>query len=155
VLLLAGAACLSQAGCTGSTWDDMTSKEFSFKGWFAKPPDPLTVLRDDSDGDHRARALRALSEPKVHGGTDAEQDAIVQILSTAAAGERSAYCRLAAIQSLSTFKDARVVPRLPKTRSGKILRASIRRIADGEPVPMPPTIEDPAVLDEVREALSG
>ena len=45
--------------------------------------------------------------------------------------------------------------RLPKTRSGKILRATIRRIADGEPVPIPPTIDDPAVLDEVREALSG
>jgi propionyl-CoA synthetase len=59
------------------------------------------------------------------------------------------------IGPVAAFKDARIVPRLPKTRSGKILRASIRRIADGEPVPMPPTIEDPAVLDEVREALSG
>ncbi len=43
--------------------------------------------------------------------------------------------------------------RLPKTRSGKILRASIRRIADGEPAAAPPTIEDPAALDEIAEAL--
>ena len=59
------------------------------------------------------------------------------------------------IGPVAAFKDARIVARLPKTRSGKILRATIRRIADGEPVPIPPTIEDPAVLEEVREALSG
>jgi hypothetical protein len=103
VLLLAGAASL--AGC--AAWDDVTSKEFTFKGWFAKPPDPLTVLRDDTDGDHRAKALRSLQEPKAHGGTDTDQTAMVQILATAAASERSAYCRLAAIQSLSRFKDPR------------------------------------------------
>jgi propionyl-CoA synthetase len=57
------------------------------------------------------------------------------------------------IGPVAAFKDARIVPRLPKTRSGKILRASIRRIADGEQVAVPPTIEDPAALDEVRSAL--
>jgi len=57
------------------------------------------------------------------------------------------------IGPVAAFKDARVVPRLPKTRSGKILRASIRRIADGETAPVPPTIEDPAALDEVAQAL--
>ena len=57
------------------------------------------------------------------------------------------------IGPVAAFKDARIVPRLPKTRSGKILRASIRRIADGEPVSVPPTIEDPAALEEVRNAL--
>ncbi len=59
------------------------------------------------------------------------------------------------IGPVAAFKDARVVQRLPKTRSGKILRASIRRIADGETVPVPPTIEDPAALDEVRGVLSN
>ncbi|HKM62117.1 MAG TPA: AMP-binding protein [Acidisphaera sp.] len=58
------------------------------------------------------------------------------------------------IGPVAAFKDARVVPRLPKTRSGKILRGSIRRIADGQPAPTPPTIEDPAALDEMR-ALFG
>ena len=57
------------------------------------------------------------------------------------------------IGPVAAFKDARVVARLPKTRSGKILRASIRKIADGETVPVPPTIEDPATLDEIGEAL--
>ncbi|MEA2730389.1 MAG: propionyl-CoA synthetase, partial [Acetobacteraceae bacterium] len=48
-----------------------------------------------------------------------------------------------------------VVGRLPKTRSGKILRASIRKIADGEDAPVPPTIEDPTALDELRAILGG
>jgi propionyl-CoA synthetase len=57
------------------------------------------------------------------------------------------------IGPVASFRDARVVLRLPKTRSGKILRGSIRRIADGEAVAVPPTIEDPAALDEIRTAL--
>lgn len=57
------------------------------------------------------------------------------------------------IGPVASFKDARVVMRLPKTRSGKILRATIRRIADGETVAVPPTIEDPATLDEVKTVL--
>ncbi len=57
------------------------------------------------------------------------------------------------IGPVAAFRDARVVPRLPKTRSGKILRAVIRRIADGEAVATPPTIEDPATLEEVRAVL--
>src|SRR6202012_446499 len=57
------------------------------------------------------------------------------------------------IGPVAAFKDARVVPRLPKTRSGKILRASIRKIADGETASVPPTIEDPAALEETAQAL--
>ena len=59
------------------------------------------------------------------------------------------------IGPVAAFKEARVVPRLPKTRSGKILRASIRGIVDGETVPVPPTIEDPAALEEVARAFRG
>jgi propionyl-CoA synthetase len=58
------------------------------------------------------------------------------------------------IGPVAAFRDARVVPRLPKTRSGKILRGSIRRIADGENAPVPPTIEDPAALDEIGRVLA-
>jgi propionyl-CoA synthetase len=54
------------------------------------------------------------------------------------------------IGPVAAFRDARVVTRLPKTRSGKILRGSIRSIANGETTPVPPTIEDPAALDEIR-----
>ncbi len=57
------------------------------------------------------------------------------------------------IGPVASFRDARVVARLPKTRSGKILRASIRKIADGELAPVPPTIEDPAALEELAAAL--
>jgi propionyl-CoA synthetase len=57
------------------------------------------------------------------------------------------------IGPVAAFKTALVVQRLPKTRSGKILRASIRRLADGEPANPPPTIDDPAVIDEVAAVL--
>jgi propionyl-CoA synthetase len=48
-----------------------------------------------------------------------------------------------------------VVARLPKTRSGKILRGTMQKIADGEPWTMPATIEDPVTLDEITETLKG
>jgi propionyl-CoA synthetase len=51
------------------------------------------------------------------------------------------------------FKTAMVVKRLPKTRSGKILRGTMRKIADGEPYQIPATIDDPAVLTEIADAL--
>jgi propionyl-CoA synthetase len=53
------------------------------------------------------------------------------------------------------FKTAAVVKRLPKTRSGKILRGTMRRIADGEEYGVPATIDDPAILGEIEEALVG
>ena len=55
---------------------------------------------------------------------------------------------------VAAFKEALIVPRLPKTRSGKILRASIRRLADGQDPNPPPTIDDPASLDDIRTALA-
>ncbi len=57
------------------------------------------------------------------------------------------------IGPVAAFKDARVVARLPKTRSGKILRGAIRKLADGVEAPAPPTIDDPAILDEIRDVL--
>ena len=53
------------------------------------------------------------------------------------------------------FRKAAIVARLPKTRSGKILRSTMRKIADGGEVRIPATIEDPAVLDEIRAALTA
>jgi propionyl-CoA synthetase len=58
------------------------------------------------------------------------------------------------IGPVASFYTALVVAGLPKTRSGKILRGTMRKIADGEPYPMPATIDDPAVLDEVGDALA-
>ena len=58
------------------------------------------------------------------------------------------------IGPVAAFKKAVVVKRLPKTRSGKILRATMRKIADGEEAKTPATIDDPAILGEISEALS-
>jgi len=55
---------------------------------------------------------------------------------------------------IATPRDIHIVPRLPKTRSGKILRGTMRKIADGKEYKMPATIEDPGVLDEIASALA-
>ena len=59
------------------------------------------------------------------------------------------------IGPVAAFKLALVVDRLPKTRSGKILRATMAKIADGEDYKMPATIDDPAILDEITVSLKG
>jgi len=58
------------------------------------------------------------------------------------------------IGPVASFKTALVVAGLPKTRSGKILRGTMRKIADGEDYLMPATIDDPAVLGEIDETLA-
>ncbi|MBU2603920.1 MAG: propionyl-CoA synthetase [Actinobacteria bacterium] len=57
------------------------------------------------------------------------------------------------VGAVASFKVATVVLRLPKTRSGKILRGTMRKIADGEKFTVPSTIDDPVILDEVAERL--
>ena len=59
------------------------------------------------------------------------------------------------IGPVAAFKLAVVVDRLPKTRSGKILRGTMVSIADSKPYKMPATIDDPAILDEIKVALQG
>jgi propionyl-CoA synthetase len=59
------------------------------------------------------------------------------------------------IGPVASFKTATVVKRLPKTRSGKILRGTIQKIADNTPYKVPATIDDPVILDEMEEALIG
>ena len=59
------------------------------------------------------------------------------------------------IGPVAAFKTATVIKRLPKTRSGKILRGTMSKIADGEEYRMPATIDDPAILGEIGEALAG
>jgi propionyl-CoA synthetase len=58
------------------------------------------------------------------------------------------------IGPVASFKTALVVPGLPKTRSGKTLRGTMRKIADGESYALPATIDDPAILGEVDAALA-
>ena len=59
------------------------------------------------------------------------------------------------IGPVAAFKTATVVQRLPKTRSGKILRGTMQKIADSETWKMPATIDDPAILEEIEDALHG
>ena len=59
------------------------------------------------------------------------------------------------IGPVAAFKSAVVIERLPKTRSGKILRGTMQKIADCEDYKMPATIDDPLILDEIDEALQG
>jgi len=79
------------------------------------------------------------------------------VLKAGATAERLADELIAAVRenigAVAYFKLVDVVPALPKTRSGKILRKTMRGIADGRDEPLPSTIEDPAVLDALRPIL--
>ena len=57
------------------------------------------------------------------------------------------------IGPIACFKEALIVNRLPKTRSGKILRKILRQIADGQSYTVPSTIDDPASLDEISSVM--
>jgi len=57
------------------------------------------------------------------------------------------------IGAVACFKQAGIVKRLPKTRSGKILRKTIRKLASEAEVAVPPTIDDPLILEEIREIM--
>ena len=111
---VAGAALtsLSLAGCAGF-WDEVTSRDFKFDHLFSKP-NPFLVLQNSNDGDQRARAFRALREPKQLGGSDQDQDAMLNILSTGAISEKQFLCRMAAIEALGRFQDPRAVPALTR-----------------------------------------
>ena len=58
------------------------------------------------------------------------------------------------IGAVAAFKEAIVVKRLPKTRSGKILRGTMSKIVDGETYKLPATIDDPLILEEIKASLS-
>lgn len=128
VCLLILALCPFLGGCAGF-WDEVTSRDFHVRNWFIKP-DPLVVLRDSTDGDKRADALRALQEPAQHGGTAEQQEMVFKLLATAAVNERHERCRLAAIQSLGRFKDERAAEalRLAYERAGSFSPEQASRI---------------------------
>jgi HEAT repeat protein len=118
--LVAGVALMSFAGCE-HFWDDITAhspqggfrNDMAFRWQLLTHKDePLVVLRDSHDGDMRARAYRELQEPKLHGGSDQDQEAMLKILGTAAKSERSPVCRVAAIETLGKFKDPRAADAL-------------------------------------------
>lgn len=110
LLAAAGLAGLGLCGCA-QTWDEVTSRDFRVKSLWVKE-DPLVVLRDSKDGDKRARAFRELKEPKLHGGSDKDQDFVLEMLATAARSESRYWTRLEAMRKLGEFKDARAAPAL-------------------------------------------
>ncbi|HIG18070.1 MAG TPA: propionyl-CoA synthetase, partial [Candidatus Handelsmanbacteria bacterium] len=59
------------------------------------------------------------------------------------------------IGPVASFKATVIVKRLPKTRSGKVLRGTMKRIADGVEYRMPATIDEPAILEEIAQALAA
>ena len=61
----------------------------------------------------------------------------------------------AEIGPVAAFRTVHIVKRLPKTRSGKILRATMRQIAEGETPKVPATIDDPAILEEIQGGAPG
>ena len=77
---------------------------------------------------------------KVFDTIDGLQDELVQMVRTA-------------VGPFANFKRAVVVNRLPKTRSGKILRQVLRKLIDGVPYQMPSTIDDPGILTEIEAML--
>jgi propionyl-CoA synthetase len=75
---------------------------------------------------------------------DASNEQIIEELIAMVRNEKGA---------VAAFKEAHIVNRLPKTRSGKILRKTLRSMVDGEPYTVPSTIDDPASLDEIKAQL--
>jgi len=104
-LVLAGLS-LAGAGCVYHNWDEITSRDFKVKDLY-KNPDPMTVLRENPDGDARAKAMNRLKEPAKNGRPTAEQDEAVAILSRQAVSAPEPLCRLAAIGALGRFEDSR------------------------------------------------
>jgi HEAT repeat protein len=110
-LVFLGAA-LGLSGCA-SFIDDVTSRDFDVKSLWVKP-NPLAVLASSTDGNLRAKALRALREPPATGQWQKEHELYVKVLTTAAAEDQLPLCRLAAIKALANFKDPRAAQALDK-----------------------------------------
>jgi hypothetical protein len=114
LLPIAGVALsLALTGCAG-TWDTFTSRRFkdapfeTTKRMFS-PEEPMLILRANPprDGDERAKAMRRLKEPVETGGTQQDQDEIVELLARTATADPSPVLRLAAIEALGRFNDPR------------------------------------------------
>ena len=106
VLGIAAFTLASLSGC--ANFDDFNFKKMNFEV-FRDPENPLEVVRNSKDGNQRARALACLREPMAHGGSQQDQDVVVNLLVYSAANEAQPWCRVAAISSLRQFKDPRAV----------------------------------------------
>lgn len=110
----AGVAVACSLGLTGcaNTWDAVTSRKFREAPFgtmkrVVSPEDPVHVLRTNPDGDDRAKAMHRLKEPLANGGTQEDQDQIVEVLAQAAVHDPSPVLRVAAVTALGRFDDPR------------------------------------------------
>lgn len=117
-IAVAASASLLPTGCA-STWDAVSSRKFreaplKTVGHVISPEDPVMVLRagPDRTGDERAKAMRRLKEPAASGGTQDDQDQMVEVLTKAATAEASPVLRFAAIEALGRFDDPRAAAAL-------------------------------------------
>jgi hypothetical protein len=133
-LLLAAifATPLASPGCA-DFWDEVTDRNFEFKSLYTKP-NPFVVLNESQDGTKRAQALRALHEPSRNGGSLADQEMVVKILTVAAVSEHTAVARMAAIEALGKFRD----PRAADALIASYYAADKYRTASGDDIKYPP-----------------
>lgn len=138
LLIAMALAGLGLSGCTGF-WEEVSRKDKPFgervKLAFTPRPNPMVVLRDSTDDNARAHALKQLHEPKSNGGSDKDQEAIFAILATAATEDKTAICRMAAIQSLAKFKDPRAVVALNKAYEVAAVKEIKKSPRGDQPVP--------------------
>ncbi|MGL6073215.1 MAG: HEAT repeat domain-containing protein [Fimbriiglobus sp.] len=129
VMLLMAVTVILSSGCA-STWDTISSRRFredpfgvTFKG-----SDPLATLRnaDVQDTDARSRAVRNLKEPIKSGGTQADQDEVMSMLSQEVTQSQSPWMRICAIETLTKFEDPRRIEIL----------ANAYHYANGKPAPV-------------------
>lgn len=106
-VFLAASFAAGASGCA-TAWDDVTSRDFHVRQLWERS-DPATVLRESTDGDARAKAIRAMKEPRANGGSDVEQDRVMEILAQSAVGDPQPLVRLSAVQTLGRFTDPRTV----------------------------------------------
>lgn len=162
VLPIAGIVWVSVAlaGCAGPM-DTITSRRFRQSPFdttwkMIRPEDPVVVLLADPPrtGDEQAKAMLRLREPLADGHGQQEQDAVVEILGTAATADASPVMRLAAIDALSRFQDARVGGILMLAYQNAHGRAAEPAPAVRTPGPRPlvtgPTGYAPEVVSAIR-----
>ena len=113
----------------------------------------LAHLNPDSPFDSHSGAMAAVFKNLVETGTNGSVK--VQIFANGQLDKDNEVIQQVRneIGPVASFKIAAVVERLPKTRSGKVLRGTMKKIADNEPYRQPATIDDPAILNEITAAL--
>jgi hypothetical protein len=141
--LIAVVALIAAASGCASTWETMTSRRFREKPFETTfgTEDPLQVLRENPDGEAKARAMRKLKEPAANGRPQAEQDEVMQVLTEAATSDPSPWVRVAAIDTLGKFRDPRAV---------EVLATAYYQAA-GRQEPPPAPVTPPVVTAGGRE----